>query len=89
MKKLFFSPIVIMFLGLMVIGFSSCNKKAENQAPETELTKAEGGHSKYVCQMYCKGSGSDKEGSCQVCGMDLSLRSDLEDASENGHDHDH
>jgi hypothetical protein len=27
--------------------------------------------SKYICPDHCKGSGSDKEGKCSVCGMDL------------------
>lgn len=27
--------------------------------------------SKFICPDHCKGSGSDKEGECTVCGMDL------------------
>lgn len=27
--------------------------------------------SKFICPDHCKGSGSDKEGECPVCGMDL------------------
>jgi ABC-type phosphate transport system substrate-binding protein len=26
---------------------------------------------KYICPNHCKGSGSDKEGTCAGCGMDL------------------
>ena len=26
--------------------------------------------SKYICPMHCKGSGSDKPGTCPVCGME-------------------
>ncbi|MBN1252456.1 MAG: hypothetical protein JXR51_05760 [Bacteroidales bacterium] len=26
---------------------------------------------KYICPNHCKGSGSDKEGECPVCGMEL------------------
>ena len=26
--------------------------------------------SAYICPMFCKGSGSDTEGKCPVCGMD-------------------
>lgn len=27
--------------------------------------------SKYICANHCKGSGSDKEGICPICGMEL------------------
>ena len=34
----------------------------------TELSKEY--TSKYICPMHCKGSGSDKPGTCPVCGME-------------------
>ncbi|MEW2921603.1 heavy metal-binding domain-containing protein [Muricauda sp. ANG21] len=38
--------------------------------------------SKYVCPMYCEGSGSDEEGKCPVCGMTYVLN---EDFKKDGH----
>ena len=48
--------------------------------------------SDYVCPMHCDGSGSDKAGSCPVCGMDYVAladhKSDGHEHDEEGHDHD-
>ncbi len=38
------------------------------QSETTELGKEY--TSKYICPMHCKGSGSDKPGTCPVCGME-------------------
>lgn len=38
----------------------------------------------YVCPMHCKDSGSDKEGTCDTCGMTLVKN---EDHKANGHTH--
>ncbi len=34
--------------------------------------------SKYICPMHCKGSGSDKPGTCPVCGMEYILNPDYQ-----------
>lgn len=40
--------------------------------------------SAYICPMHCKGSGSDKEGVCPVCGMDYVAN---DQQNHEGHDH--
>lgn len=40
--------------------------------------------SAYVCPMHCTDSGSDKEGTCDTCGMTLVKN---EDHKANGHTH--
>ena len=40
--------------------------------------------SAYVCPMHCKGSGSDKAGTCPVCNMDYVA---LNEHTKDGHDH--
>jgi hypothetical protein len=41
------------------------SKVTKNDANKTEKV------AKYICPMHCKGSDSDKAGTCPVCGMDL------------------
>ena len=41
--------------------------------------------SAYICPMHCEGSGSDKMGTCPVCGMDYVKN----EKQKNDHDHDH
>lgn len=47
--------------------------------------------SAYICPMHCKGSGSDSEGKCPVCGMAYVANTDHEshEGHDRGHDHDH
>ncbi len=51
--------------------------------------------SAYVCEMHCKGSGSDVAGSCPVCGMAYVASADLdtdggsENPEDEGDDDDH
>lgn len=53
----------------------------EEQGPE--YTSA------YICPMHCEGSGSDKPGSCPVCGMDYVVNENFKkDAEMPAHDHD-
>ncbi len=40
--------------------------------------------SEYICPMHCKGSGSDKEGTCPVCKMDY-VKNEKKDGD--GHNH--
>ena len=45
--------------------------------------------SKYVCPMHCKGSGSDSEGKCPVCGMTYVLNENYNEAVEHDDNHNH
>lgn len=46
--------------------------------------------SKYICPMYCKGSGSDQPGKCPVCGMDYVLNENYQEQDQPGHEgHNH
>jgi len=55
-------------------------KPQEQQGPE--YTSA------YICPMHCEGSGSDKAGTCPVCGMDYVANENYKkDADAHGHDH--
>jgi hypothetical protein len=65
----------------------------ESSTDAVELTSKEY-TSKYICPMHCKGSGSDKIGTCSTCGMDYVVN-DVQDTIKNGvplnpeeHDHD-
>jgi uncharacterized paraquat-inducible protein A len=48
--------------------FTACSVNMENKE-QTEQTGKEY-TAAYICPMHCEGSGSDKEGTCPVCGMD-------------------
>lgn len=67
----------------------ACKPAAENTAAGTEKTEVKQDMSgpeytsAYICPMHCKGSGSDKEGVCPVCGMDYVVN----DHNHEGHDH--
>ncbi|NOT36193.1 MAG: hypothetical protein HOP11_02315 [Saprospiraceae bacterium] len=49
-----------------------CKSKEENKGPKIQKEDQSGPEytSAYICPMHCKGSGSDKPGTCPVCGMD-------------------
>ena len=73
----------IAFLSLSLlatsIGFTACgggSAAADKQGKEYT--------SEYVCPMHCEGSGSDKMGTCPVCGMDYVAKADHE---KDGHKH--
>ncbi|MCC6753990.1 MAG: hypothetical protein IT266_08420 [Saprospiraceae bacterium] len=53
--------------------------EAEAPAPAMEAVDTTGPEytSRYICPMYCKGSGSDQPGTCPVCGMDYVLNEDF------------
>ncbi len=64
------------FLFLLCIGLSitliSC-KGEVNKKEEKKEVKGKEYTSKYICPMYCKGSGDSKMGICPVCEMDYEL----------------
>lgn len=85
--------IIILALAAFCISFSACNggKKADSAKKEMKSeVKGPEYTSKYICPMYCKGSGSHEMGTCPVCKMDLELNEEYkgDDAdSHEGHDH--
>lgn len=83
---------LILALAFCAFALSSCNSK-KTDTTKTEVKVDMNGPeytSKYICPMYCKGSGSDKMGTCPVCKMDYELNENYKgDAdSHEGHDHD-
>lgn len=49
------------------------NQAAKDDKSGPEYTSA------YICPMHCKGSGSDKPGTCPVCGMDYVKNEDYDE----------
>lgn len=83
MKKL--RTILVAIIVILSITMVSC--KDNKKEVETETSPEKQGKeytSAYVCPMYCKDSGSDKEGKCGNCGMTLAKNED-----HKGNDHKH
>jgi len=82
MKKL------IQYIGITLLLFVGIGLYSCSGGDNASSSKAHGNNaaytSAYVCPMHCKDSGSDKEGTCQVCGMDYVK---LEDHTKDGHKH--
>ncbi len=78
MKKI---KIILFSLSILATGIaiSSCSSNsASTEQQGKEYTSA------YICPMHCKDSGSDKAGTCPVCGMDYVKN---EDHQADGHKH--
>ena len=97
MKKFNYLLCIFIF-GCLITAISSCKENTSNPNSATEETAVESGieyDSKYICPMHCKGSGSESEGQCPVCGMDYVLNENYEGAKDadsnktHEHDHDH
>ena len=93
MKNLKFNFVLI---ALFAIGLAltSCGNTS-NDSAKTEQSAKQGKEytSAYVCPMHCKGSGSDKVGTCPVCNMDYVVNKDHgheghDHGNHEGHDHD-
>ena len=78
---------------MCTIMFGSCNSKKSDQVKKDMKVDFSGPEytSKYICPMYCKGSGSDEMGICLVCKMDYELNEEYQaDELEHNHEgHDH
>ncbi len=73
----------ILFVGVSL--FSCGSGDTTNKSTTTEPHGTNAAYtSAYVCPMHCEDSGSDKEGTCPVCGMDYVK---LEEHTKNGHKH--
>jgi len=73
--------IMLFSLAFLTVGItlSSCGDSAtEGEKTGKEYT------SEYVCPMHCEDSGSDKPGTCPVCGMDYKANSEHK---ADGHNH--
>ncbi len=96
MKTTSIFSILMLFLALT---FSACggshshgDGNTKNAVETTETVDQSGPEytSAYICPMHCTGSGSDKPGTCPVCGMDYVVNEgDSHDHSHEGHDHSH
>ena len=89
MKKLQ-SILPIFLLALATLFFACGGEKSSDASQSTKTEMTEQGPeytSAYICPMHCKGSGSDKKGTCPVCEMDyISNKNAKHD--HHGHDHD-
>jgi hypothetical protein len=84
------------FIAISVATFSltSCNEgkkdaSAKTEKNDTSEVKGKEFTSLYICPMHCKGSGSEKPGTCPVCGMDYKKNEDYKANGETGKDHSH
>ena len=64
MKRL----VLFLLISLSTASFFSCSSSSSQQTAESEIVDKEH-NSKYICPMYCEGSGSQKPGDCPVCHM--------------------
>ncbi|AUC79411.1 hypothetical protein CW736_08490 [Nonlabens sp. MB-3u-79] len=69
---------------MATISIVSCKENEAEAKPATEVDQGDEYTSAYVCPMHCKDSGSDKEGTCDSCGMTLIKN---EEHTANGHTH--
>jgi uncharacterized paraquat-inducible protein A len=69
---------------MATISMVSCKENEAKIKPTTEDDQGNEYTSAYVCPMHCKDSGSDKEGTCDSCGMTLIKN---EKHTANGHTH--
>ena len=69
-------------LGMSSYAIISCGDSAENSENTEQMGKEY--TSTYLCPMHCEGSGSDKIGTCPVCGMDYVMN---EEHQADGHSH--
>ncbi len=88
----FFVALVGMIFFIACGGEQASSSDAGTEEASTEMTEEAVDKSgpeytsAYICPMHCKGSGSDSEGKCPVCGMAYVANTDHE--SHEGHDHD-
>lgn len=88
------SIFVLLLFSAFTIALTSCGNKSKSESPKTEVNAEKSGKeytSAYICPMHCKGSGSDKAGTCPVCKMDYKKNKDHnhDGHDHSGHDHDH
>ncbi len=92
MKKILVSTMICLALGAFAL--TSCGGGHQHEHSNDQQNTGQTQHSAntgpeytsaYICPMHCEGSGSDKPGTCPVCGMDYVA---LNDHTKDGHSHD-
>jgi len=58
----------ILLFSFAAVALPSCTDQPKKDVSQTEMVDKEH-NSKYICPMYCEGSGSQKPGDCPVCHM--------------------
>ena len=93
MKYLLSFIMVIFALGITAI---SCNSSDSSTTKIEKATDKNGKEykSSYICPMSCKGSGSDKPGTCPACKMNYVAsaykpKPDAHNHDHSGHNHSH
>lgn len=76
--------IILLIVFSASFSLSSCNSsKSKTDKMEESGVKGKEYTSKYICPMYCKGSGSSEMGTCPVCKMDYDVNEDFIETKEN------
>lgn len=82
-----FTKLSLTLIALSLLLFTAYSCKDNKQKNPEKMEESKQGKeytSDYICPMHCEGSGSDKPGTCPVCGMDYKPN---EDHKSDGHDH--
>lgn len=83
--------LLVLALALGMFSINSCGgEKKDTVKTETKIDKNGPEYtSKYICPMYCKGSGAGQMGTCPVCKMNYERNEDFNavEGSDHGHDH--
>ncbi|MDF1697454.1 MAG: heavy metal-binding domain-containing protein [Saprospiraceae bacterium] len=83
----------LMALVCFSISIVSCGNKSKtgSEGTKSEVVDKTGKEyvSAYICPMHCKGSGSDKNGVCPVCGMDYVKNKNYKGTAHDHDGHDH
>ncbi|MBK9107277.1 MAG: hypothetical protein IPM92_02565 [Saprospiraceae bacterium] len=85
MNQQSFHSILILAVLSLAVSLIHCKPKAEEpEQAKIEKVDTSGPEytSKYICPMFCKGSGSDQPGVCPACGMDYVLNENLDETNE-------
>lgn len=85
MKKLSGRIGLFLLITISILTFSCSDGNSSEKATSTEAHGTNAAYtSAYVCPMHCKDSGSDKAGTCPVCGMDYIAQ---KEHTKDGHKH--
>lgn len=85
MKKLIQNTSIALCLLVGLLMYSCGGNNNSNNASSTEPHGENAAYtSAYICPMHCKDSGSEKAGTCPVCGMDYVK---LDEHTKDGHKH--
>ncbi len=79
MKKIIVNLVLFSALILFVSNCKEQSNSADKPVMEKRDTNSQEYTSRYICPMYCKGSGSDVAGVCPVCGMDYELNENYQE----------